>query len=172
MKKPADARPNGHGLRVALLRSAFNARIVDGLLAGAREALGAMGVAAQDITTIDVPGAFELPLAAAAAAHSGRFDAVVALGAVIRGETDHYEHIAREAAAGLAAVGRETGVPVGFGVLTVKNEKQAAARARKGAGNKGAEAAHAAVAMVHVVRALSISHRDTKTRRTAAEKRG
>ncbi len=150
---PAD-RPNGRGLRIVLLRSAFNAKIVDGLLAGAREALLTLGVAAQDITTIDVPGAFELPLAAAAAAHSGRFDAVVALGAVIRGATDHYEHIAREAAAGLAAVGRETGVPVGFGVLTVENEKQAAARARKGAGNKGAEAAHAAVAMVHVVRGL------------------
>jgi 6,7-dimethyl-8-ribityllumazine synthase len=113
-----------------------------------------MGVAASDITTIDVPGAFELPLAAAAAAHSERFDAVVALGAVIRGETDHYEHIAREASSGLAAVARETGVPVGFGVLTVESEKQAQARARKGPGNKGAEAAQAAVAMVRVVRSL------------------
>ncbi len=127
---------------------------MDGLLAGAREALLAMGVAAADITAVEVPGAFELPLAARAAAHSGRFDAVVALGAVIRGETDHYEHIAREAAAGLAAVAREIGIPVGFGVLTVKNEKQAKARSRKGAGNKGAEAARAAVAMVHVVRSL------------------
>ena len=71
-------------------------------------------------TVFDVPGAFELPLVAQAAARSGRFDAMVALGAVIRGETDHYEHIAREAAAGLAAVARETGVPVGFGVLTVR----------------------------------------------------
>ena len=154
MKKAPGSRVDGRGLRIALLRSAFNAKVVDGLLAGAREALLAMGVAAKDITTIDVPGAFELPLAAAAAAHSERFDAVVALGAVIRGDTDHYEHIAREAAAGLAAVARETGVPVGFGVLTVKNAKQAAARARKGKGNKGAEAALAAVAMVHVVRSL------------------
>ena len=137
-----------------LLRAAFNGKIVDGLLAGAHEALLAMGVAAGDIVTVEVPGAFELPLAARAAAHSGRFDAVVALGAVIRGETDHYDHIAREAAAGLATVARETGTPVGFGVLTVKKEKQAAARARKGAGNKGAEAARAAVAMVHVVRSL------------------
>jgi 6,7-dimethyl-8-ribityllumazine synthase len=154
MKKAPGSRADGTGLRVALLRSAFNARVVDGLLAGAREELLAMGVAEQDITTVDVPGAFELPLAARAAAHSGRFDALVALGAVIRGETDHYEHIAREATAGLAAVAREIGVPVGFGVLTVKNEKQARARSRKGAGNKGGEAARAAVAMVQVVRSL------------------
>ena len=153
-KTPPVAQPDGRGLRIALLRSAFNAKVVDGLLAGAREALLAMGASARDIAVIDVPGAFELPLAAAAAAHSKRFDAIVALGAVIRGETDHYEHIAREASAGLAAVARETGVPVGFGVLTVKTEKQAAARAGKGAGNKGAEAARAAVAMVHVVRSL------------------
>jgi 6,7-dimethyl-8-ribityllumazine synthase len=154
VKRAPGSRPDGTGLRFAILRSAFNARIVDGLLAGAREALLAMGVAAEDITTVEVPGAFELPLAARAAAHSGHFDAVVALGAVIRGETDHYEHIAREAASGLATVAREIGVPVGFGVLTVKNEKQAKARSRKGAGNKGAEAARAAVAMVHVVRSL------------------
>jgi 6,7-dimethyl-8-ribityllumazine synthase len=154
VKKAPGSRADGSGLRVVLLRSAFNAKIVDGLLAGARDALVAMGVADADITAIDVPGAFELPLAARAAAHSGRFDAIVALGAVIRGETDHYDHIAREASAGLAAVAREIGIPVGFGVLTVKNEKQAKARARKGPLNKGAEAAHAAVAMVHVVRSL------------------
>ena len=156
MKTTPAERPDGTGLRVAVLRSSFNEEIVGGLAAGARAALTKAGVAPRAITTIDVPGAFELPLAAAAAAHSGRFDAIVALGAVIRGETDHYEHIAREAAAGLAAVARETGVPVGFGVLTVKTAKQAAARARKGPGNKGAEAAHAAVAMVHVVRALKV----------------
>jgi len=154
VKAASSSRPEGGGLRVVLLRAAFNGKIVDGLLAGAHEALLAMGVAAGDIVTVEVPGAFELPLAARAAAHSGRFDAVVALGAVIRGETDHYDHIARETAAGLATVARETGTPVGFGVLTVKKEKQAAARARKGAGNKGAEAARAAVAMVHVVRSL------------------
>jgi 6,7-dimethyl-8-ribityllumazine synthase len=154
VKKAPGALVDGSGLRIALLRSTFNPRVVEGLVAGARETLAAMGVAARDITTVDVPGAFELPLAAAVAARSERFDAVVALGAVIRGETDHYEHIAREAAAGLAAVARETGVPVGFGVLTVKKEKQAVARARKGASNKGGEAARAAVAMVHVVRTL------------------
>jgi 6,7-dimethyl-8-ribityllumazine synthase len=151
--KPA-AQPSGEGLRVALLRSAFNAAIVDGLAKGARGALTKAGVTARAITTVEVPGAFELPLAAAAAAHSGRFDAIVALGAVIRGETDHYEHIAREASAGLAAVARETGVPVGFGLLTVEDEQQAVDRSRPGAENKGAEAANAALAMVHVVRSL------------------
>jgi 6,7-dimethyl-8-ribityllumazine synthase len=118
------------------------------------EALLEMGVAAADLTMIDVPGAFELPLAAAAAAASGRFDALVALGAVIRGETDHYEHIAREAASGLAAVARAEGIPVGLGVLTVRRASQARARSTRGAGNKGAEAARAAVAMVSVLRAL------------------
>jgi 6,7-dimethyl-8-ribityllumazine synthase len=145
--------PSAEGLRVAVLYAAFNPRIVGGLLDGAVAALAEMG--AEGLVREAVPGAFELPLAALAAAGSGRFDAVVALGAVIRGETDHYEHIAREAAAGLAAVARETGVPVGFGVLTVESEAQAIARSAPGPENKGAEAARAAVAMVHVVRRLT-----------------
>jgi 6,7-dimethyl-8-ribityllumazine synthase len=153
-KTPSATRPDGHGLRVVVLRATFNAGIVAGLTQGAVQALREMGTAAGSITTVDVPGAFELPLAARAAAHSGRFDAIVALGVVIRGETDHYEHIAREAAAGLATVARETATPIGFGVLTVKKAKQAAERSRAGAGNKGGEAARAALAMVHVVRAL------------------
>ena len=154
MKKSPHERPDARGLRVAVLRAAFNAGVVEGLLEGAQAALQEMGAAAEAVTVVSVPGAFELPLAARAAARSGRFDAVVALGAVIRGETDHYEHIAREAAAGLAAVARETGVPVGFGVLTVTDEAQARARSAPGAENKGAEAARAAVAMVHVLREL------------------
>jgi 6,7-dimethyl-8-ribityllumazine synthase len=154
VKQPPLDVPAARGLRIALLRSAFNARVVDGLLAGARDALSAMGAAPRDVSVIDVPGAFELPVAARAAADSDRFDVIVALGAVIRGETDHYEHIAREAAAGLAAVARETLVPVGFGVLTVADEVQALARSSPGPENKGAEAARAAVAMVHVVNGL------------------
>jgi 6,7-dimethyl-8-ribityllumazine synthase len=114
-----------------------------------------MGASEKDVEALLVPGAFELPLAAQAAACSGRFDAVVALGAVIRGETDHYEHVAREAASGLAAVSLATGVPVGFGVLTVEKEAQALARSAPGRENKGAEAARAAVAMVEVLRRLS-----------------
>lgn len=154
MKTPPAGGADGQGVKVALLTSSFNAAIVDGLLTGAREALSEMGVLPADITVIDVPGAFELPLAAQAAARSKRFDAVVALGAVVRGETDHYQHIARETASGLAEVARETGVPVGFGVLTVTDEKQAIGRARPGPNNKGGEAARAAVSMVRVLRSL------------------
>jgi 6,7-dimethyl-8-ribityllumazine synthase len=153
--------PDAHGLKVAVLHAAFNQEIVQGLLQGAREALKEMGAAEKDIEVVEVPGAFELPLAAKAAAFYGRFDAVVALGAVVRGETDHYEHVAREASAGLAAVARETMVPVGFGVLTVEREAQAVARARPGTANKGAEAARAAVTMVHVMRELRGTRSET-----------
>lgn len=147
-------RPSARGLRVVVLSAAFNAPVVEGLTAGAREALREMGALPGDVEYVLVPGAFELPLAARGAASSGRFDAVVALGAVIRGETDHYEHVAREAASGLAAVALETGVPLGFGVLTVEKEEQARARSASGPENKGAEAARAAVCMVHVLRRL------------------
>ncbi|HEY7409785.1 MAG TPA: 6,7-dimethyl-8-ribityllumazine synthase [Vicinamibacteria bacterium] len=154
MKQAPTVVPDARGLRVAVVRSAFNPQVVAGLAAGARAALREMGAAEQDVEEVEVPGAFELPLAAQAAARSGRFAAVVALGCVVRGETDHYEHIAREVAAGLAAVARESGVPVGFGVLTVADEAQALARSGEGEDNKGAEAARAAVAMVHALRRL------------------
>lgn len=154
MKAPPRLRASAAGLRVAIVRSAFNASVVEGLARGARRALVAMGARPAGIVEIEVPGAFELPPAARAAARSGGFDAVVALGAVIRGETDHYEHVAREAAAGLASVAREDGVALGFGVLTVREEAQALARAGDGPDNKGAEAARAAVAMVHLLRGL------------------
>jgi 6,7-dimethyl-8-ribityllumazine synthase len=170
VKAAPRGRPDARGLRVLVLRSSFNSAVVDGLALGAYAALVEMGALPESIVAMEVPGAFELPLAAQAAGRSGRFDAIVALGAVIRGETDHYEHIAREASAGLAAAARETGVPVGFGVLTVEDEAQAVARAAKGPDNKGAEAARAAVAMAHVVKRLANekgNHGDTETRRTA-----
>ena len=154
MKQAPRGRHDGRGLRVALLRARFNPAVVDGLVEGALLCLEEMGAARAGIDVLDVPGSFELPLAAQAAARSGRYDAVVALGAVIKGETDHYEHVAREASSGLATVARETGVPVGFGVLTVAQEEQALSRSAAGPGNKGAEAARAAVAMVHVVRSF------------------
>ena len=154
MKQAPRTSPSARGLRVAIVRSLFNRPVTDGLLAGARAALAGMGAAASRVVVYDLPGAFELPLAAQAAARSGRFDAVVALGAVIEGETDHYEHVAREAASGLAAVARETGVPVAFGVLTVRQEEQARRRAAAGPGNKGAEAARAAVATALVLRSI------------------
>jgi 6,7-dimethyl-8-ribityllumazine synthase len=152
VKTPPPGRPTASGLRVVLLRSTFNAAVVDGLVAGAREALAEMG--AKKVVVVDVPGAFELPLAARAAAESGRFDAVVALGAVIKGETDHYEHVARAATDGLAQVALDAGIPVGFGVLTVIEEAQARARSQAGADNKGAEAARAVVSMARLLKLL------------------
>jgi len=156
-KSPPLDRPDGSGLRVLLLGSRFNRSVVDGLVEGARETLVELGVSPDAIEVVAVPGAFELPLAARTAAVSGRFDAIVALGAVIRGETDHYEHIAREVSTGLATVTRETGVPLGFGVLTVNSEDHAVSRSAPGPDNKGAEAARAALCMVHVVRGLAPS---------------
>ncbi len=141
-------------MRIAVLRSLFNGAISEGLVAGARQALAEMGAGERRVQVFDVPGAFELPLAARAAAASGRFDAVIALGAVIQGETDHYEHVAREAASGIAKAALETGVPVAFGVLTVRDAAQAERRAAPGPENKGAEAARAAVLLVHTLRAL------------------
>jgi len=151
VKQAPRGRASGHGLRALVLHAEFNARVVGGLVAGARRVLLDAGVEALD--EMAVPGAFELPAAASAAA-SARYDLVVALGAVIRGETDHYEHVARAAAAGLSAVAREGRVALGFGVLTVAREEQALARSGPGPGNKGAEAARAALAMVPVLRAL------------------
>jgi len=154
VKTSPQDRPSARGLRIAVLRARFNAAVTDGLLAGALDALREMGASSSQVAVHDVPGAFELPVVAAAAARSGRFDAVVALGAVIRGDTDHYDHVAREAASGLAAVALETGVPVAFGVLTVREAGQAEKRSAPGPDNKGAEAARAAVAAARVVRAV------------------
>jgi 6,7-dimethyl-8-ribityllumazine synthase len=139
---------------------------------GALAALREMGVDARDIVTYEAPGAFELPLIARAAALSGRFDALVALGAVIRGETDHYEHVAREAATGLGAVARETGVPVAFGVLTVTRARQALSRSLPGPANKGAEAARAAVATARVLQAIGGRRLRRGTRHAARRQRG
>ena len=154
MKTAPSERPDARGLRIALLRSSFNAAVVNGLVEGARSALLELGAADDDLAVLDVPGAFELPLAAAAAARSGRFDAVVALGAVIKGETDHYEHVARAVTDGLAQVALDSGIPVGFGVLTVAEEKQALTRAAAGPDNKGAEAARAVVSMARLLKSL------------------
>lgn len=154
MKAAPIERGSARGLRIAILRALYNPRITDGLLQGARAALAEWGADPRRVQVFDVPGAFELPLAAQAAARSRRFDAIVALGAVIRGETDHYEHIARETAAGLARVALETGVPVGFGVLTVRRAAHAFARSGAAGDNKGREAARAAVLTQQTLRAL------------------
>jgi len=167
MKQAPSDVPSAQGLRIAVLYADFNPSVVRGLLAGALAELEEMG--ARQVRQEKVPGAFELPLAARAAASAG-FDAVIALGAVIRGETDHYEHIARAAASGLASVALETGVPVAFGVLTVATEAQALARSAPGLDNKGAEAARAAVAMVHVLRRLDERTEPPSTQRTQRHK--
>jgi 6,7-dimethyl-8-ribityllumazine synthase len=142
------------GVRTALLAARFNAEITDRLLEGARRALLEHGAAASDIATIRVPGAWELPQAAARAVESGRFDAIVALGCVIRGETPHFDYVCTEATLGLGAVARAASVPLAFGVLTTDDLAQARARAGEGPDNKGYEAAMAVLEMVAVYRQL------------------
>lgn len=142
------------GLRVAVLVARFNAEITDSLLDGALQALREHGAVEDDVTTIRVPGAWELPQAAARAVETGRFDAVVTLGCVIRGETPHFDYVCQEASLGLGAVARSSDVPVVFGVLTTDDEAQARARSGAGKDNKGYEAAMAAVQMVHAYRHL------------------
>jgi len=144
----------GRGLRIAVVASRFNERITGRLLGGAFSALEAAGVRAADLAVAFVPGAFELPFTARRLAASGRYDAVVCLGAVVRGGTPHFDYVAGEAARGIARASEETGVPVLFGVLTTDNARQALDRSGGRLGNKGADAARAAVEMAHVAREL------------------
>jgi 6,7-dimethyl-8-ribityllumazine synthase len=136
---------NANGLNFAILVARFNSAITEKLLAGAREALTKAGAKSQEV--FYVPGAFELPFAAKKLAERGDFDAIVALGAVIRGDTSHFDYVAGEAARGLQQAALETGVPIAFGVLTTDNREQAEARAGGAAGNKGFDAAMTAVEM-------------------------
>ena len=149
-----EGRLRGDGLRVALACSRFNDLITERLRAGARDSLIRHGVDEASITEAWVPGAFELPLVASRLAASGEFDAVIALGAVIRGATGHYEHVAGQCAAGLQRAQLDTGVPVIFGVLTTDTLEQALERAGVKAGNKGSEAAMTAIEMVDLLRQL------------------
>ena len=140
------------GLRVALVASRFNDFIVASLVKGARAAWERHGGATADLTLVSVPGAFELPLASKALAASGDYAAVVALGCVIRGDTPHFDFVAREAAAGLMRAGLDTGVPVIFGVLTTDNVEQALERAALARADKGGEALVTALEMIQVLR--------------------
>jgi len=143
------------GMRFCIVQARFNLPLTGALERMARRALLKLGARAGDVETVRVPGSFELPLAALLAARSGRFDAVLALGAIIKGETSHDEVIGRACADGLRAAAAETGVPVTLGVITAPDMERAAARARTDGGrNLGTEAAAAAVAMVPVVRRL------------------
>lgn len=149
--RPDVQRPPAPGLRVLVLKSRFNADLCDGLAEGAFEYLNEAGA---DVSVQECPGAFELPLVAQEAAKTKRFDAVVALGAVLQGETDHYQHISREVARGLMDASLGTGVPVAFGVLTVADPEHAIVRSKPGPGNKGREAAAAAVETALALRRL------------------
>ena len=141
------------GLRFALVASRFNSFIVDRLVEGAVDAIVRTGGDPDAIRVYKVAGAFEIPLVAKKLASSGKFDAVVCLGAVIRGSTPHFDYVASEVSKGVAQVGLDTGVPVSFGVLTTDTLEQAVERAGAKAGNKGSEAAMAAVETVNLLRA-------------------
>jgi 6,7-dimethyl-8-ribityllumazine synthase len=144
----------GDGLRIAIACGRFNDLITERLLTGARDGLIRHGVDAASITEAWVPGAFELPLVAKRLAESGEYDAVICLGAVIRGATGHYEHVAGQCAAGIQRAQLDTGVPVIFGVLTTETIEQAIERAGTKAGNKGYEAAETAIEMADLLRQL------------------
>jgi len=141
------AAPKG---RFVLVAGRFNGFVVEALVNGARDTLVRHGVAADAIDLVRVPGAWEIPQAAQRLAKSGKYAAVIALGAVIRGATPHFDYVAGEAAKGLAAAAHDSGVPVAFGVLTTDTIEQAIERAGTKAGNKGADAALAALEMVNL----------------------
>jgi 6,7-dimethyl-8-ribityllumazine synthase len=141
-------------LRFAIVAARFNDMIVDSLLRGAVDALLRHGAAEKQIEIIRVPGAFDLPFVVRRVAATKRYDAVVALGAVIRGATAHFEHVAGQCAAGLARVADDTGVPVAFGVLTTDTIEQAIERAGTKAGNKGADAALCALELANLLKRL------------------
>jgi 6,7-dimethyl-8-ribityllumazine synthase len=142
------------GYRFAIVVSRFNEEITEGLLQGARAALESAQVQGDDITLIRVPGAFEIPVAARRLAETGRFDAIICLGCVIKGDTMHFEYIASAVSQGIMDVGTATGIPVTFGVLTTLTDEQAAVRAAEGPENKGREAAMAAVEMATLWRQI------------------
>jgi 6,7-dimethyl-8-ribityllumazine synthase len=147
-------RLDGRGLRIAIACARFNDFVAERLLAGALDTLERHGTDPQSITVVRAPGAFELPLVARRLAESREFDAVICLGAIIRGATAHYEHVAGQCAAGIARVGLETGVPTAFGVLTTDTIDQAIERAGGKAGNKGSDAALTAIEMADLLRQL------------------
>ena len=148
-----EAGGDGKGLRIGIVLARFNADVGDGLLASCTETLARLGVRDADIRIVTVPGALEAPLALQKLANTGKFDALVALGAVIRGETYHFEIVANESASGIMSVQLDSGVPVANGILTTENDDQALARMRE----KGADCAAVAVEMANLLRKLELS---------------
>lgn len=150
-----EGEPSAAGRRIAVVASRFNDFIVASLIKGAVEAWRERGGAAEDLTVARVPGAFELPVAARKLCASGRYDAVVALGCVIRGDTPHFDYVAGECARGLSTASLETGVPIAFGVLTVNTTEQALERAATTGANKGSEAMLTALEMAGLLARLA-----------------
>lgn len=148
MGEPPDLR--GEGLRIGIVVSRFNPEVGEGLLAACREALSGHGVRPEDVRVVTVPGALEAPLALQKLANTGRYHALIALGAVIRGETYHFEVVANESAAGITSVALDTGVPIANGILTTDTDEQALARAAQ----KGADCAAVAVEMANLLKGL------------------
>ena len=142
------------GCRFAIVVAAFNPDITDGLLRGARQALADASVRDEDVTVVRVPGAFEIPVTALELGASGAFDAVICIGCVIKGDTMHFEYIAAATCNGIAGAATATGVPMALGVLTTLTDEQAQERAADGPGNKGREAAQAAIEMASLFRRL------------------
>ena len=141
-------------VHIAIVASRFNEFITSKLLSGAEDGLVRHGVPGENIDVAWVPGAFEIPVVALRLAQSGKYDAVICLGAVIRGSTSHYDYVCNEVSKGIAAVSLESGIPVMFGVLTTENIEQAIERAGSKAGNKGSECAEGAIEMVNLIREM------------------
>ena len=154
MPRVIEGQLNASGLKVAIVVSRFNSFITERLLAGALDGLQRHGCDSDAIDIIKVPGSWEVPLAAGELARQHRYDAVICLSAVIRGETPHFDYVASEAAKGIAHVAAETGVPVAFGVLTTNTLEQAIDRAGAKGGNKGFDAAMTAIEMANLLRQL------------------
>ena len=154
MPRQLNGDMHGNGLRVAVAVARFNEVVTKSLLSGAVETLTRYGVRDEDISVAWVPGSFELPTIAKGLGQTGRYDAVICLGAVIRGETSHYDMVANQAASGISAAGRETGIPTIFGVLTTENMDQAINRAGGKSGNLGSNAAVAAIEMARLMESI------------------
>ena len=148
--KVIEGKLTGNGMKIGIVAARFNEFIVNKLVSGAEDALVRHGVNTDDIELAWVPGSFEIPIIAKKMATSGMYDAVICLGAVIRGSTSHYDHVCAEVSKGVAAVGLETGVPTIFGIITTDNIEQAIERAGTKAGNKGFDAAVSAIEMVNL----------------------
>lgn len=143
------------GMRFAIVIARFNSFITDRLLSGCLDALKRSGASLDNVELTKVPGSWEMPVVARALAHQKRFDAIICLGAVIRGDTPHFDYVAGQAASGLSAIAAETGIPVAFGVLTTNTVEQAVDRAGAKSGNKGFDAAMTAIEMASLLRKLN-----------------